>query len=353
MDALSDVLKLLRLQGAVFLNAEFTAPWCISSSFGVASIGQRLAGAEHLMYFHFVTEGACRLRLHDAAQVLEITAGDMVLFPNDTRHLLGSDLHLLPVDSETLVDAEAGKDDDLIRMRHGGGGAVTRIVCGYLACDRSVCRPLLQALPRVLRIPVGEGPASALVRELFRVGVRESLALRPGAESMLAKVSELMFVEALRRYVEDLPPGGKGWLAGIRDAQVGRALALLHGEPGRAWTVDELGREVALSRSALAERFTALVGEPPIQYLVRWRLALAAQSLRAGRDAIVRVAERSGYESEAAFNRAFKREFGIPPAAWRKAGVAGSVGRTLPQNPVALKFSPRANPSSPPPSSPA
>jgi transcriptional regulator GlxA family with amidase domain len=136
---------------------------------------------------------------------------------------------------------------------------------------------------------------------------------------MLAKLSELLFVEAMRRYVESLPPEGKGWLAGVRDAHIGRALALMHGDPGRAWSVDELAREVALSRSALADRFTALVGEPPIQYLMRWRLALAAQTLRAGSDSIGRVAERSGYESEAAFSRAFKREFGAPPAAWRKA----------------------------------
>lgn len=136
---------------------------------------------------------------------------------------------------------------------------------------------------------------------------------------MLAKLSEFMFVEAMRRYVENLPPEGKGWLAGVGDAQIGRALALLHGEPGRTWTVDELAHEVAMSRSALAERFTTLVGESPMQYLTRWRLALAAQALRSGRDAIGRVAERSGYESEAAFNRAFKREFGMPPAAWRRA----------------------------------
>ena len=205
-------------------------------------------------------------------------------------------------------------------MRHGGGGEATRFVCGYLACNRSVCRPLLDALPRVLHIPIGDGPAAALLRELLRVGVRESSAARPGTESMLAKLSELMFVEAMRRYAENLPPEGKGWLAGVRDAHIGRALALLHGEPGRPWTVDELAREVALSRSALAERFTALVGEPPMQYLMRWRLALAGQALRSSGEAIARVAERSGYESEAAFNRAFKREFGMPPAAWRKAG---------------------------------
>jgi transcriptional regulator GlxA family with amidase domain len=171
----------------------------------------------------------------------------------------------------------------------------------------------------MLRIPIGDGQASKLLRELLQAGVRESLHARPGTASALAKLAELMFVEAMRRYVETLPPEGKGWLAGLRDAHVGRALALLHADPGKAWTVEELAREVALSRSALAERFTTLVGESPMQYLLRWRLALAAQMLRSGKDAIVRVAERSGYESEAAFNRAFKREFGIPPAGWRKA----------------------------------
>ena len=321
MDALSDVLKSVRLEGAVYLNAEFTAPWCVWAKFGLASISERLAGAEHVVFFHFLTEGSCKLRLADGAEVFDVAAGDLVLFPKDDRHLLGSDLNLAPVEAESLTGADVAADADFIQIRHGGGGAATRFVCGYLACSRSVCRPLLEALPRVLRIPIGDGPASALLRELLRVGVRESSASRPGAESMLAKLSELMFVEALRRYVENLPPGGKGWLAGVRDAQIGRALALLHGEPGRAWTVAELAREVALSRSALAERFAALVGEPPIQYLMRWRLALAAQMLRSGGEAIVRVAERSGYESEAAFSRAFKREFGMPPAAWRKAGA--------------------------------
>jgi len=320
MDALSDVLKSVRLEGAVYLNAEFTAPWCIHAKFGLASVRARLAGAEHVVFFHFLTEGGCKVRLADSAEVLSVAAGDLVLFAREDKHLMGSDLQLAPVEAASLIDADAAADADLIQMRHGGGGAATRFVCGYLACSRSVCRPLLDALPRVLRIPIGDGPATALLRDLLRVGVRESSALRPGAGSMLAKLSELMFVEAMRRYVENLPPEGKGWLAGVRDAQIGRALALLHGEPTRVWTVDELAREVALSRSALAERFAALVGEPPMQYLMRWRLALAAQTLRSGGEAIARVAERSGYESESAFNRAFKREFGMPPAAWRKAG---------------------------------
>jgi AraC family transcriptional regulator, alkane utilization regulator len=315
MDALSDVLKSVRLEGAIYLNAEFTAPWCVLTKYGLASVSERLAGAEHMVFFHFITEGGCKLQLGSDGEVLDVVAGDLLLLPKGDTHLMGSDPRLAPVESSTLPEANA----DIIQMRHGGGGAVTRVVCGFVACSRSVSRLLFDALPGALRIPIGDGPGATLLRELLRVGVRESSASRPGAQSMLAKLSELMFVEAMRRYVESLPPEGKGWLAGVRDKHVGRALSLMHGEPGRAWTVDELAREVALSRSALAERFAALVGEPPIQYLMRWRLALAAQNLRAGSESIGRVAERSGYESEAAFSRAFKREFGMPPAAWRKA----------------------------------
>ena len=319
MDALSDVLKSVRLEGAFYLNAEFTAPWCIRGECSVPSVRQRLAGAEHVVFFHFLTEGDCKVRLTDGGEVLDVAAGDLILIPQDDRHLLGSDVRLAPLEADSLVGADGAFDGDFVQLRSGGGGAVTRFVCGYLACSRSICRPLIDALPRVLRIPIGDATASAQLRELLRMGVRESLASRPGAESMLAKLSELMFVEALRRYVENLPPGGNGWLAGVRDAHIGHAMALLHGEPGRAWTVDELAREVAMSRSAFAERFAALVGESPMQYLMRWRLALAAQTLRSGGEAITRVAERSGYESEAAFSRAFKREFGMPPATWRKA----------------------------------
>jgi AraC family transcriptional regulator, alkane utilization regulator len=319
MDALSAVLQSVRLEGAVYLNAEFTAPWCIRGELGLASVRERLAGAEHVAFFHFLTEGACKVRLADGDQVLEASAGDLVLLPREGRHLMGTDLHLAPMEGQAVVTQDRESGTQLFHMRHGGGGAATRFVCGYLALSGSVFRPLLEALPPASCIPLGDGPAGALLRELFRAGVRESSGLRPGAGSMLAKLAELLFVEALRRYSERLAPGGIGWLAGVRDAHVGRALALLHGEPGRDWTVDDLARGAALSRSALAERFTALVGEPPIQYLLRWRLALAAQALRSGKDAISRVAGRTGYESEAAFSRAFKREFGMPPAAWRKA----------------------------------
>jgi AraC-like DNA-binding protein len=314
MDALSDVLKAIRLEGALYLNAEFTAPWCMRGKYGMTSVKARLAGAEHVVFFHFLVEGRAKVRLAEGGEVIDVAAGDLILFPQDDRHLMGSDLHVAPLAAENIGAGYTGLTD----MSHGGGGEATRFVCGYLACSRALMRPLLDSLPRVVRIPIGDGPASALLRELLRSGVRESSAPRAGTKSMLAKLAELLFVEALRRYAETLPPEGRGWLAGARDAHVGRALALMHAEPGKAWTVDDLAREAAISRSALGDRFTALVGEPPMQYLMRWRLALAAQTLRSGKEAISRIAARSGYDSEAAFSRAFKREFGVPPAAWRK-----------------------------------
>ena len=320
MDALSDVLKSVRLEGALYLNAEFTAPWCVRGECGLA-MKEKISGAGHIVYFHFLTEGACKARLTRGGEVLDVRAGDLVLVPRYEQHLLGTDLQLAPLDGEALLRIAVTDQSDVMKIRHGGGGAATRFVCGYLACSHSLVRPLLDGLPRLLRIPIGGGPAEALLRELLRVGVRESSVSAPGGDSMLAKLSELMFVEAMRRYAESLPPEGRGWLAAVRDAHVGRALALMHAEPGTQWTVDELARKVALSRSALADRFSALLGEPPIQYLMRWRLALAAQALRSGEDAIQRVAEKSGYESEAAFSRAFKREFGMPPAAWRKESL--------------------------------
>lgn len=326
MDALSDVLKSVRLEGAVFLNAEFTAPWCIRGQFGLARARTRLPTADHVMFFHVLVHGHCKVRLvggaGDSAGEIEVRAGDLILLSSDDRYLMGSDLHLAPLDTEAPDLAAAAREPDFVLMRHGGSGEATRFVCGYLGCSRAVSRPLIAALPRLACISIGDGQAMGLLRELLRVGVRESLEPRPGTEPLLSRLAELIFVEALRRYAQGLPPDGKGWLAATRDAQFGRALALMHADPGRAWTVDELASRVALSRSALAERFASLVGEPPIQYLTRWRLALAAQSLRTGHESIGQIAARCGYETEAAFSRAFKREFGAPPAAWRRTKSA-------------------------------
>lgn len=317
MDLLSDVLGSLRLDGAVYVNAEFTAPWCIRGECGLATVQERLAGAEHVAFFHYLLEGECWARLAEGGETISAGPGDLLFFPSEGRHLMGSDLHLAPMER----DAEIVLEGDVYRMRHGGGGAMTRFACGYVACSRAVYRLLLQALPRILCIPLGNGSTSPLVGELLRAALRETAAAPPGARSVLARLAELLFMEAVRRYADSAATPPQGWLAAARDPQVGRALAALHADPGRPWTVDELARAAALSRSALAARFTVLVGESPMQYLTRWRLALAADALRSSGEAISRVAERAGYESEAAFNRAFKREYGRPPAAWRRAAA--------------------------------
>jgi AraC-like DNA-binding protein len=315
MDALSEVLGAIHLDGAVFLDAEFTAPWCVESQYGLPKETQLLRGADHIALFHFLLDGGCKTRLAEGGEVLTLGPGDFVLYPHDHKHIIGTDLSLPAVDTDILPRTDHGTS---VRMTHGGGGAPTRFVCGYLACDRRISRALFSSLPEMMRIPMGSDPAMAWLTELLRVGVSESQAQRPGARSLLTKLSELVFVEAMRRYAASLPQEERGWLAGLRDPQVGKALALLHAQAGRDWTVDELAREVAMSRSALGQRFTELIGEPPMQYLTHWRLALAARDLRSGPETIGRIAERHGYESEAAFNRAFKREFGMPPASWRR-----------------------------------
>jgi len=317
MDALSDVLKSVRLEGAVYLDGEFTAPWSVVSRSGLAAIRHRLASSDHVVFFHYVAEGEVCVPGTRGEPDVVARAGDLIICPHGGGQTMASDARLSPVDADALPSVtEPGST--VTRLRHGGGGAVTRVVCGYLACSRSACRPVLEALPPVMCVSTHEGLAAALVRELMQAAVRESAESRPGAQSVLAKLSELLFVEALRRYADGLPPGRSGWLAGLRDPHVGRALGLLHAHPDKGWTVEDLAGSVALSRSALAERFSALVGEPPMQYLSRWRLALAAQELRAGAEPIARIAQRSGYETDAAFSRAFKREFGMPPAAWRR-----------------------------------
>jgi len=224
------------------------------------------------------------------------------------------------VPSRQVVRAEPG--GGLWAIRHGGGGERTRIVCGFLGSDRLTGNPLAEALPPVLRLDTRQGNAAAWIKSSLEFAADEIAARRPGSETVLAKLSELLFVETLRRYVEGLPEEQTGWLAALKDPFVSRALSLLHGSVAREWTVDELGRKVGLSRSALADRFTRLIGEPPMRYLARWRIQVAAHQLRNTDTPLARIAEQVGYESEAAFNRAFKRSFGVPPATWRKSAPA-------------------------------
>jgi AraC family transcriptional regulator, alkane utilization regulator len=317
MDALSDALRVLQLTGAVFLDAEFTAPWCVVSDPG-RSESPLLAGGPNIVFFHVLTEGRCRAKLSEGGQTVELAAGDLIMLPRGSRHLLGSDLHLAPTLADTLVQPP-GAANDFLRIEHGGGGEKTRFVCGFLKYDERLCGPMVDALPRLLRVPLGDGPATVWLTSLLQAGARETAAPRAGGETVRAKLSELLFVEALRRYIEMLPEQETGWLAGLRDRFVGRALALMHERPERDWTVEELATSVGLSRSSLAQRFTDFLGQPPMQYLTRWRLTVAAQRLRNEHASLARIASDSGYESEAAFNRAFKRALGTTPAAWRRS----------------------------------
>ena len=314
MDALSDVLRIVRLSGAVFMDAEFTEPWCIGEPSGVEVCIEHLPHAQHVVIYHLVTEGRCEVSV--SGQAASARAGDLIVISSGEAHSLGSDLSRRPVPGGPLV-VQRGPDE-VPQVRHGGGGEVTRMVCGYLACDSSLFDTVLAALPRVMVVNMREGPAAQWLTSSIRFSIAESAAQRAGAGTVLAKLSELMFVEAIRRHIESLPADHAGWLAGLRDRFVGKTLALIHSRPAHAWTVEELAGAVGLSRSALAERFTGLVGQPPMQYLTRWRLQLAGDLLRSGKRTVAAIAADVGYDSEAAFNRAFKRELGETPAAWRR-----------------------------------
>lgn len=320
MDALSDVLRTVKLSGAVYLNGEFGAPWCVGGPADAALCAAFLPQAKQVVTYHLVTEGSCWARLAGADEpALELSAGELLVVPQGETHVMGSARELLQMPAPVLtaddLDTTPG---EIIRLSFGGGGAKTRVICGFLACDETMGNPLIASLPRMFKVDVRNGSGSAWLESSLRFASEEAAVSRAGGTTILAKLSELLFVEAVRRCVETLPQDDKNWLAGLRDRFVGRALALLHAEPAHAWTVDELARKVGLSRSALAQRFTDFVGHPPMQYLASWRLRVASNLLREEDESIALVAERVGYESEAAFNRAFKREFGTPPASWRR-----------------------------------
>ena len=321
MDALSEVMGAVRLTGAVFLEMELRAQWSYLTAPARAIADVLMPDADHVMPYHLVTEGTCYARLLDGDPV-ELRAGDLVLFPAGDRHVLATAseaaLRLKPTDITGESLEKLLKRGDVAAFRTGRAGKTTRIVCGFLACDGRLAEPILLSLPRLLKVSMRDGGTAAWVQSSIRYSVAESASSRPGSAMVLARLSEVLFAEAIRHYMDELPPGQSGWLAALRDRHVGRTLSLLHEQPAYPWTVDELARKVGLSRSALGQRFHALIGTPPMQYLTRWRTSLAARQLRESNVSILRVATEVGYESEAAFNRAFKREFGLPPATWRK-----------------------------------
>jgi AraC-like DNA-binding protein len=241
-----------------------------------------------------------------------------VLLPRNDLHLVGSDLSLPPVAGSEIIQPPPG-NGGLFTIHHGGGGKRTRMICGYLGCDGAEDNPVISTLPSLLKLDAEQGGAAEWIRSTFQYAAEEVAAGRPGSETVLAKLSELLFVEAVRRYAEGLPEGQTGWLAGLRDPHVARALALIHRDIARPWSVDDLSREVGLSRSALADRFIGLIGMPPMHYVASWRMQVATQKLRNTNASLAQVADMVGYGSEAAFSRAFKKAFGTAPATWRRS----------------------------------
>lgn len=269
------------------------------------------------MCFHYVVRGECKAAIADDAPC-ELAAGDIVLLPHNGAHKLGSDLNRPAIDASILVIPPDGLG--MKRIEYGGGGDECLMVCGFLGGDAQL-EPLIATLPPLMKMTVRETPAFEWISQSFRYGARQLADGDPGAGTIMAKISELLFVEAVRRYLTTMPEDRTGFLAGMRDPAIGKALSLLHTQIARDWTAEDLAAAVNMSRSAFAEKFVALVGQPPIKYLTQWRMQIAAHKLREGKLTIGQIAFDTGYESEAAFTRAFKRELGVPPAAWRRRAL--------------------------------
>ncbi|HEY7903473.1 MAG TPA: AraC family transcriptional regulator [Casimicrobiaceae bacterium] len=314
MDALSETLRVVRLVGAIFINARFTAPWCYQSPSADSAAPVLEPGAERVVIFHLITEGECYVELDDAPP-MRLTAGDAVIFPQGHAHRMTTQPGLVPAKGRRLVEVLSRRPRQL---SYGGGGAPTRLVCGYLACDARLARMLLAGLPPVVRVNVRGSNAGIWLEASVRYALAEARSPRPGGAGVLAKLAEVLFIEVLRLYIADAKDDRTGWLAGLGDRIVGTALNALHTRPAHAWTLEELARASGTSRSVLAERFQQLVGSSPMQYLTQWRMLLAANLLSRSNAPLARIAEDVGYQTDTAFSRAFRREYGAPPAAWRR-----------------------------------
>jgi AraC-like DNA-binding protein len=315
MDAFSEVLNGVRLKGAMFFRAEFAAPWRLSTPHCRALTPTLAPGAPHMVIYHLVVDGSAQVCL-DAESPVDLSPGDIVVFPHGDPHHLSGGTGSNQVDNAALLRKVATRD--LSPMHAGGSGATTGFVCGYLTCDPLLCGPILESLPAMLKVNVRTDRAGHWLEQSILHLVEEAASDRAGSDVMLAKLSEALFVDTLRRYVVGLSDNTTGWLAGARDPIVGKSLALLHSRPSHPWTIAGLASEVGLSRSALVERFTRYLSVPPMAYVKSWRLRLAAQALTSTPKGVADIAADVGYESEAAFNRAFRRAFGVPPARYRR-----------------------------------
>jgi AraC-like DNA-binding protein len=323
-DILSDVLRNVRLRGAIYYYVSGSSSWVAEAPAAREIAAAVMPDSEHVMEYHVVMRGTCWGGIVGEAPV-RVGTGDIVLFPQGDAHVMSSAPGMrAPVDPSSYVERKQDQLPftlhlDAVEARLGippDELSDATVLCGFLGCDLRPFNPLIATLPRLMHLCASEG--QDWITPFMSQAVAESKNKRPGGEAMLERMSEMMFIDAVRRYVETLPEDSRGWLAGLRDRFVGRALSLMHDAPATAWTVDELGRRVGLSRSALHERFAEMIGQPPMQYLATWRIQVGAALLRTTTATVASVAQEVGYESEAAFARAFKRLVGKPPALWRR-----------------------------------
>jgi len=333
-DTLSDVLRAVRLRGAVFFYVEGRHPWVVETPCASEIIPAILPEVEHLMPFHGVARGSCWTSLSDG-EPIRLNEGDLVLYPQGDHHVMSSapGLRAKAVDPAVYYAARPPQLPFMLSLSehgmkagigHDSGGEQLKVVCGFLGCDARPFNPLLASMPRLMILPGMAAEGSSWVANFLHSMVDESTRKRPGGEAVLERMSEMLFVEALRCFVETLPAGETGWLAGMRDPSIGRVLALLHEQPEAPWTLSQLADEAALSRSTLHERFAHFIGQSPMQYLAHWRMQVAAKLLRDTESKLIKVALGVGYDSEAAFSRAFKRAVGVAPGAWRGGQRAGA-----------------------------
>jgi AraC-like DNA-binding protein len=332
-DPLSDVLRSVRLRGAVFYYVSCLEPWAAEAPAAKEIAGAVMPGADHVVAYHLIVKGSAWAAM-DGESPARLGCGDIIMYPRGHAHSISSAPGAK--DGENVAEKiewtyATRNDPKPIPVAYKGavaepgtvlpaGEANTIVVCGFIGCDLKPFNPLIEALPRQLHMPAAR--LGEWVAPVLHQAVSESHNRSAGSAAVLERLSEMVFVDAARRYLEDLPEDASGWLAALRDRHVGRAIALMHEKPAEGWTVDDLGRQVGLSRSALHERFVELVGQTPMQYLANWRMQRGAQLLRESKANVATIALEVGYDSEAAFARAFKRLLGQPPAAWRRAQAA-------------------------------
>jgi AraC-like DNA-binding protein len=317
-DTLSDVLKTVRLTGAAYFDIAAQEPWSVHSPAREVILPRILPGADHLIAYHVVTAGRCFASL-DSGEAVPVEAGEVVVFTNADPHVMSSSagMRAEPPSADMIDIADAGLLPFHLNLINGGA-ASAKLVCGYLACDAKPFNPLLEALPPMLKAGDPRRNDAGWLGQFIHFAVAEVAEKRAGSESVLTKLSELMFIDVVRRYIEMLPPQDTGWLAGLRDPAVGKALALIHARPSFSWTIEGLARQCGTSRTVMAERFVQLVGVPPMHYLAKWRMQVASEMLNRGNANMAAIAAEIGYESEAAFSRAFKKMLGVPPSTWRQ-----------------------------------